>query len=139
MTTSKEGNPVGISFWKAQADCQQQTETMDSRHKYACLRGTMVHVPVIVISPSDRRLEEPAGGWRWWSGNTFKVGCRDCRDREKGDGGSTSPVGGSKRATGWRSRWTQKRRSTGRTPEGEVSRVSFPELLYNFVLNSTPD
>ena len=47
--------------------------------------------------------------------------------------------------TGWRSRWTQKRRSkrepasAARTTEGEVSRVSFPELLYNFVLNSTPD
>ena len=35
---------------------------MGSRHKYACLRGPMVHVPVIVISPSDRRLEEPARG-----------------------------------------------------------------------------
>lgn len=26
-----------------------------------------------------------------------------------------------------------------RETEREVSRVSFPELLYNFVLNSTPD
>lgn len=26
-----------------------------------------------------------------------------------------------------------------REAEREVSRVSFPELLYNFVLNSTPD
>lgn len=28
---------------------------MGSGHKYACLRGPVVHVPVIVISPSDRR------------------------------------------------------------------------------------
>ncbi|KAI4494832.1 hypothetical protein M0804_001033 [Polistes exclamans] len=29
-------------------------ENMDKRHKYACLRGLMAHVPVIVISPSER-------------------------------------------------------------------------------------
>lgn len=41
---------------------------MGSVHKYACLRGPMVHVPVIVISPSDRRLEEATAGRKGFGG-----------------------------------------------------------------------
>nr|KAF7429680.1 hypothetical protein H0235_006078 [Vespula pensylvanica] len=33
---------------------EKNRENMDKRHKYACLRGLMAHVPVIVISPSER-------------------------------------------------------------------------------------
>lgn len=56
---------------------------MGSGHKYACLRGPVVHVPVIVISPSDRRrLVGGGGGREGGPGNTFKLGLR--RQGEKG-------------------------------------------------------
>lgn len=59
----------------------QRGETMGSGHKYACLRGPVVHVPVIVISPSDRRrLVEGGEGERVVPVIHSNL---DCGDREK--------------------------------------------------------